>query len=564
MSVCDRVRSVLLLALLSVTIPAVAQTNWRHERPVNINLFQLREVNSADSLHAVAVGFDGFYGMALRTTDGGLSWSTVFQDSAKNIDGVLINNLRLYDVAHPTSDLIIIVADSVIRRKVGSSTREEQRGVILRSVDAGKNWTSTVLDSGVSANRISMADAKNGLVNALGGMFRTVDGGANWMPVPFPDASMRSAVDLQAITPTSWIVVGSAGQPRQLTAFRTTNAGSEWSSSKDELPSISRVRFVDSLLGWGVGSYKASQLAVDEDVIARTTDGGMTWTTQLKKVVGVGGGLMNVAFLDSRRGRAVGRNAKLLQTVDGGETWEVEQSGVSGETAINFLGIAWPSEKTVMVTTLFGYLLRHQESAIPAPPTILNPVSRSEDQPLSVSIEWVPVEGAIGYHLQVGREDAGFVTGVFVDEPGLAGLSYPLNDLEPNVTYAVRVRTVTSTDTGNWSSMLGQHTFTTGDGISSIELQRRSAFARLQVWPNPAHESRVLVRTRQTGAAGERVRLTIHDLLGRVILEKEVPLRTAGETGEAELEIESLPSGSYRLVVDDGTYRGTIQLVVAR
>ena len=108
---------------------------------------------------------------------------------------------------------------------------------------------------------------------------------------------------------------------------------------------------------------------------------------------------MNVAFLDSRRGRAVGRNAKLLQTVDGGETWEVEQSGVSGETAINFLGIAWPSEKTVMVTTLFGYLLRHQESAIPAPPTILNPVSRSEDQPLSVSIEWVPVEGAIAQEI---------------------------------------------------------------------------------------------------------------------------------------------------------------------
>lgn len=555
-----------MLMLLCIGIPSIAQTYWRHTRPVTSNLFQLRAISSADSLHSVAVGFDGIQiTRAVRTTNGGHSWSTVLGDSTQYPGGgVVIKSMRFYDVAHPTPDLILVVADSVTDRKVGSVMREELRGVILRSNDGGGSWTSTLLDSAVSASSISMSDPQHGLVKILGGMLRTTNGGESWTHLSYPDSAMRSAVDLQAVTSSSWIVFGLSSELKRGAIFRTTDAGTTWTRSSDSVPPLSRIRFVDSLLGWGVGGYKVSGGSPEQAVIARTVDGGMTWVTQLQRVVGMGGGLSDIAFLDRQNGLAVGKYAKLLRTSNGGDTWEVEQSDVSEESATNFLAVSWPATETAMISTLNGYVLRYEANGIPALPFITNPVNKSKDQPLSVLIQWTVVSGAVAYDLQISEGDAGFITGVIVSDSGLTSTSRAVQDLMPNATYAIRVRAITATDTSNWSSLQVVHTFTTGDDISNITYGKAPEAFPLQAWPNPVRSNDVRIRMQLLNGSTGEVRVVAYDLRGRVVLDRMVPMYNIGEISEGHLDTDSLPAGSYQLVVEERRKMQAIRIVVIR
>jgi photosystem II stability/assembly factor-like uncharacterized protein len=552
----------MILMLFCAALPTAGQTHWRAERPISNNLFQFRAISSADSLHAVAVGFDGFYyGRAVRTTDGGRTWSEVFKDSNKVIDGTLIKSLRLYDVAHPTPEQIIIIADSVIDYRDGSVTRERLRGIILRSTDGGVSWASTVLDSGMAAYGISMVNPQQGLVRAVGSMLHTTDGGVSWVRIPYPDSAIRAATDLQAITPTIWIVYTLATEDP--TAFRTTDAGATWASSIGEIPlTVTSIHFIDTLFGWGVGGNKKAIFDPEQSVIAHTTDGGMTWTEQFKEVVGeAGSGLQDVAFIDRQRGRAVGQYGTLLRTENGGQTWEVEHTGVTPAIGFaHYYAIAWPAEETVMITVMNGYLLRYHATALPAPPVIVSPENRSEGQPLSVTIEWTPVPDAIAYHLQVSAGDASFVTGIVVDDSSIVETSHVLKDLSANTTYAVRLRTITATDTSNWSSLLEQHTFTTGTGTSSVAIDEAARSMQVRLWPNPAGTDRLRVHVAGNAIASEQMLCRMYDLYGRLVLERSLPSDGTG----ASLQIDGVPAGSYQLVVEQGGKRGVARVVVVR
>ncbi len=61
-------------------------------------------------------------------------------------------------------------------------------------------------------------------------------------------------------------------------------------------------------------------------IILRTTDGGVTWTSQFS---GTGGRLRAVSFTDSDNGTVVGDGGTILRTTDGGTTWTPQTSGTT-------------------------------------------------------------------------------------------------------------------------------------------------------------------------------------------------------------------------------------------
>lgn len=97
------------------------------------------------------------------------------------------------------------------------------------------------------------------------------------------------------------------------------------------------VYFADSLQGWMVGGH----YDIDGGLVARTIDGGRTWSFQsglVERETGVSPfALSAVRFLGDRRGVTAGTGGKILVTDDGGDHWRVVRHGRSLADHLNDL-----------------------------------------------------------------------------------------------------------------------------------------------------------------------------------------------------------------------------------
>ncbi|MGQ0587161.1 MAG: WD40/YVTN/BNR-like repeat-containing protein [Gammaproteobacteria bacterium] len=103
--------------------------------------------------------------------------------------------------------------------------------------------------------------------------------------------------------------------------------------------------FVDAEHGWAVGHDAA---------IVATGDGGKTWALQnfqpeLEKP------LLDVLFLDARRGFAVGAYGLLLATADGGKTWKEQDSPIR-EDEVHFNSITRLGNGSLLIAGESGML----------------------------------------------------------------------------------------------------------------------------------------------------------------------------------------------------------------
>lgn len=82
---------------------------------------------------------------------------------------------------------------------------------------------------------------------------------------------------------------------------------------------LTRLRFLDDKQGWAVG-WDAS--------ILHTGDGGLTWALQHRDPKARA--LYDVLFLDAQNGIAVGGYGSYYKTSDGGKTWEAQSNPLTG------------------------------------------------------------------------------------------------------------------------------------------------------------------------------------------------------------------------------------------
>ena len=106
--------------------------------------------------------------------------------------------------------------------------------------------------------------------------------------------------------------------------------GSDWVQSQVPVrAALTAVHFADPNNGWAVGHDAA---------IVRTQDGGKTWTLQnfkpeLEKP------FLDVYFIDANRGYAVGAYGLLYATTDGGQTWTEPAAPAIREEELHFNAI---------------------------------------------------------------------------------------------------------------------------------------------------------------------------------------------------------------------------------
>ncbi len=221
----------------------------------------------------VLVEQDGIY----KTANGGDDFTRQYECSGENLLGIYMVNENLgWAVADtgkilkysggswasqvsPTSDLLddVFFIDANTGWAVGGNF-EVTSGVILKTINAGSTWTD-----------ISSASVTSYIYN-----------------VYFNDAN------------TGWIACSAAQG-----LLKTTDGGSSWVETGDDLGDTEDVVFVDDNNGWLVENW-------DTAVFFNTTNGGISWNQETTQVTQT---ISHLAFPSTTEGYAIGEGGTILK-----------------------------------------------------------------------------------------------------------------------------------------------------------------------------------------------------------------------------------------------------------
>lgn len=209
---------------------------------------------------------------------------------------------------------------------------------------------------------VYMEDTQNGWAcggntgSGPGYIYRTTNGGANWVRVSHP-AYQSAWIQIEQVGSSIWFIGSYSGTPQTLLIMKTSDNGSTWHLTNYPQFDASRLYIFDEL------NFIVS---ADEGVLARTTDGGNSWiSANLPSNYQVPG----VVFLNSTLGYALisdlysypYTDAYLYRSTDGGFTWHLHYSWIDQGQKVGLSVI--PGTSTIFVggwlsetSYLFGML----------------------------------------------------------------------------------------------------------------------------------------------------------------------------------------------------------------
>jgi len=273
----------------------------------------------------------GYHGLVFKTTNHGQGWNL-----NANFYGTEFKLARDVDFVDAQNGFV-----------------SANDGDMFKTTDGGTNWTT--LNAGTNQNVTKLSMVSNQTIFAAGSYFqirKSTDGGLTWIPiVDWPRVSFRAI----GIADSSNITAGSfggdishsfdagntfsfpgnsiipnhgnaycvyfqsptlgflAGQSAEIA--KTTDGGNTWTAtnmSAVDLKSIYAMSFVNSSTGWAGAS---------SGIIYKTTDGGDNWT-QIKDV---GSDIVyDLYFMDNITGFAVGSYGNIFKCTDGDTAWTVK------------------------------------------------------------------------------------------------------------------------------------------------------------------------------------------------------------------------------------------------
>jgi len=200
-------------------------------------------------------------------------------------------------------------------------------GIILRSEDRGETFAVQGGGQEEALYAVDFVDDKRGfIVGGDGLLLSTTDGGGSWVRVS--TGVKEPLFDLDFIDEREGWLVGNFGMILHTadggrTFERQTVKGEDGEEEEEEGEEegfdrlLNGVSFLDGLRGWIVG---------ESGTILETRDGGKTWEARDS---GEWAPLYSVLFVDSGHGFVAGSEGALLWTGDGGESWERVETGTS-------------------------------------------------------------------------------------------------------------------------------------------------------------------------------------------------------------------------------------------
>lgn len=294
-------RATILFSVIFVAgFPATAQTLGSWERIEHRSTFTLWDVTFTDSLRGYAVGD---YGVILRTTDGGRSWSQqlsarqfafrkvhFFNDSTGIAAGFHGTCFRTTNAGENWEHISLNTEATLPGMAAIGSTVwiSGEDGTMLKSTDRGLTWKS--LESGTDRmlDAISFADSRHGWASSVQRLLlRTTDGGESWEEIPIN--VFTAATALHARSADECWMIGYHGL-----IMRSMNGGIIWSKIDAYNTDYVEITFDSRGRGWAVG---------DRGAVVHAVEGNMSW--RLHDLTAAGS-LHAIAILPNNTAVAVG------------------------------------------------------------------------------------------------------------------------------------------------------------------------------------------------------------------------------------------------------------------
>ena len=304
--------------------------NWEDQFPGNKNYLEF--IDFYDS----QLGIAGGSGAALlKTTNGGNDWEDISPTGMATwiIDG------------HFSSETEIWLCDE---------------NYVLHSMDGGVSWeVSHNLSIGGWFNEIKELDNGTLFVSHSGaGIFKSIDRGANWEQL-----LNERIFDIDVIDENFIIGIGRDGE-----IFKTIDGGMNWTMpSSNTSAAFGDIYFISATEGWIIAE-------TFQDTIWHTTDAGDTWD---KEVLPFRTYWSEMKFIDELNGWIAGGSSfagRVLRTIDGGQTWEVDM--VTGSAHSGIATVLDNGNKLVWVSGQGGNIQHYQE--------ILDGINDLKTYPLSL------------------------------------------------------------------------------------------------------------------------------------------------------------------------------------
>ena len=276
---------------------------WQRVSKGLIGRFSSVDFIDTDVGIAVFSDFQTSQRSALRTTDGGLTWTAV--------------------------DPQLLIPEAVEFSASGLGLLAGEKAV-SKSTNGGASWQNIAPPQAtVVLTAIAIIDDLTYVVcGPKGEVHRTDDGGSSWEEVTFEITSdTYRDVDFFPGTDDGVIVANQK-------SFRSSDRGVTWTQINLEAVAVA---CVTSDVAVAVGSE-----------ILRSTDRGATWS-----IVLVPGERLNGVSFSGLHGLVVGDDGLLLESLDGGLTWRV----VPRETSVDLLSVAFGGEASATAGGADGAVL---------------------------------------------------------------------------------------------------------------------------------------------------------------------------------------------------------------
>ena len=235
----------------------------------------------------------GAFGTALRSADGGASWS--------GLPTGTLDDLGLVQELDPNT---VVVGGPC---SVAESTNAGATFTELPISRVGNPCVDPVTG-------LSFTSASTGYVEQRSGQVEfTSDGGRSVQaktPVPVTNDGESGANGLHFVSPTVGFTV--TGGPRGGTIQRTTDGANSWTQVASVPHGLNDLTFVTPTTAFAVG---------DDTTLLESTDAGATWATRPLAGTGAGISLLHISCSDALHCLiSIANSRSLLRTTDGGAT----------------------------------------------------------------------------------------------------------------------------------------------------------------------------------------------------------------------------------------------------
>ena len=298
-----------------ISTQSFSQWYWQNPRPHG-NANNRIAFSSVNTFTIV-----GNSGTIIRTTNNGASWKV--QDAGTDV--------HLRDIHFFTANEGIIVG---------------RGGTVLRTTDGGENWTAINIGRTTNLEGVSFSSPAFGIIVGWNGLIlRTSNGGLDWDSIPTPNGTTQKLFSVSYATASNALVVGDGG-----TIFRTADGGITWNlQTSGTVQSLYDVAYVNSSVafacGWG-------------GTVIKTTNGGSSWASA---------GFFSwirwgISFTSANHGVVVGDQNTMNITTDGGETWEISNTGTQMST--NFHSVRFYNSTKGIAVGEYGAIFQTNDGGV--------------------------------------------------------------------------------------------------------------------------------------------------------------------------------------------------------